>query len=550
LRNSRTQPTGTGAFRHLRKTRRADTARSATLARYVLRADESMLETTGKGLHMEYRAPKMLRALVILALAMGPLTWGVQASAQQCQDLETVEPLGSGSLTNPDGYAWDVAAPQVRRVTATLRSGRTVSVILRNRRADDHSFVELVAPLRAIGDKVWVESSRDCGGQWFLACFSSSGYFSKPVPNRSLTTRACYYAADTGEYVCTSAYSEDAQGESRGCSPPTPSQPADPDPGATTGVGAAVGSAAAGMIAALLGLESTQQSQGSSRPEATADGTLVREPDGTIAVLAGGAPFSFASMVELETAGYARKPFVHVPAGYIARLPKLPRDRTLLRDRVSGTIAVITGGAKVQFISWPEYVAAGYERATFTNVAARHIASIGDVPRDGTLLRDPATGTIAIVAGGARFMFVTWDEYVRAGYERAPFTNVPLRAIEVLGQIPRDGTLLHDKVTGTIAVIAGNAKFPFATWSEYVASGYQRTPFTTVPLRIIQTFSDVPLDGTLLRDPASGTIVSVVAGTKYAFRSWEEYVAAGYSNATFTNVPVRFIDAIPSRSAL
>jgi hypothetical protein len=99
-------------------------------------------------------------------------------------------------------------------------------------------------------------------------------------------------------------------------------------------------------------------------------------------------------------------------------------------------------------------------------------------------------------------------------------------------------------------VIAGNAKFAFANWNEYVAAGYEHASFTTAPLRVIQAFSDVPQDGTLLRDPASGTIVSVAGGTKYAFPSWDEYVAAGYANATFTNVPVRFIDAIPSRAAL
>lgn len=104
---------------------------------------------------------------------------------------------------------------------------------------------------------------------------------------------------------------------------------------------------------------------------------------------------------------------------------------------------------------------------------------------DGTLLRDPNDGTIVVVAGGARIAFATWEEYVAAGYENSTFVNVPRRVIDALPTTPSDGTLLRDKNDGTIVVVAGGAKIVFASWEEYVAAGYEYSSFVHVPRRVI-----------------------------------------------------------------
>src|SRR5262249_45550644 len=71
---------------------------------------------------------------------------------------------------------------------------------------------------------------------------------------------------------------------------------------------------------------------------------LQREPDGTIAVIAGGAPFRFSSMAELEGCGYDGVPWSDVPAGTFAKLPRAPQNGTLLH-LADGRIFVVAGGA-------------------------------------------------------------------------------------------------------------------------------------------------------------------------------------------------------------
>ncbi|WP_285780848.1 M23 family metallopeptidase, partial [Microtetraspora sp. NBRC 13810] len=76
------------------------------------------------------------------------------------------------------------------------------------------------------------------------------------------------------------------------------------------------------------------------------DGRLYREPDGTIAVIVGGAPVRFSSMAELTASGYGSAPISGVPAGWLGRLPQVPRDGSFLRNAGNGGIFVVVGGAK------------------------------------------------------------------------------------------------------------------------------------------------------------------------------------------------------------
>ncbi|GLW10195.1 hypothetical protein Misp01_53240, partial [Microtetraspora sp. NBRC 13810] len=76
------------------------------------------------------------------------------------------------------------------------------------------------------------------------------------------------------------------------------------------------------------------------------DGRLYREPDGTIAVIVGGAPVRFSSMAELTASGYGSAAISGVPAGWLGRLPQVPRDGSFLRNAGNGGIFVVVGGAK------------------------------------------------------------------------------------------------------------------------------------------------------------------------------------------------------------
>src|SRR5262249_15720941 len=111
---------------------------------------------------------------------------------------------------------------------------------------------------------------------------------------------------------------------------------------------------------------------------------LQREPDGTIAVIAGGAPFRFSSMAELEGCGYDGVPWSDGPGGTFGKVPRAPQNGTLLH-LADGRIFVVAGGAAFWFPTWADYVAAGYEKATPVAVpTAPTLVLEQATPADGT----------------------------------------------------------------------------------------------------------------------------------------------------------------------
>jgi hypothetical protein len=275
------------------------------------------------------------------------------------------------------------------------------------------------------------------------------------------------------------------------------------------------------------------------------DGTLLREPNGSIAVVAGGAVYSFASMDELNAAGYGGKPYVSVPAGHLATMPAEPRDGTLVRNPADGgSIAVIAGGAKFSFSTMEDLSAAGYGGRPFVNIPNRAFNAITTTPGNGVLLRR-SDGSISVVAGGAAFSFASMEELNAAGYGGKPFTNVGWNAWNAVPSTPRDGTLIR-RSDGSIAVTAGGAAFSFASMEELNATGYGTKPFTNIGWNAYNAVPSAPRDGTLVRDPATGSIAVTAGGARFFFASMDELNQAGYGSTPFTNITMRTLTALPT----
>lgn len=88
-------------------------------------------------------------------------------------------------------------------------------------------------------------------------------------------------------------------------------------------------------------------------PKAVADGTVLREPNGTIAVAVGGAAFRFANWDEYLATGYHDKQWVNVSDGFLNQMSSKPKDGTLVRNPETGTIWVVAGGASPQLPMQP-----------------------------------------------------------------------------------------------------------------------------------------------------------------------------------------------------
>jgi hypothetical protein len=170
-------------------------------------------------------------------------------------------------------------------------------------------------------------------------------------------------------------------------------------------------------------------------------------------------------------------------------------------------------------------------------VPGRHIAALPTTPHDHTLLRDPATGTVYVTAGRAKVAFAGPDELTGCGYDWTQW-NVPTRHLAALPDRPHDGTLLRDPTTGRIFVVAGGAKFDFANPTELIATGYGWTQ-VTVPARYLATLPATPTDGTVLRSPATGQRWRVSGGR----RATVDTVAGAEPPATA--IPDRLLGEIP-----
>jgi hypothetical protein len=263
------------------------------------------------------------------------------------------------------------------------------------------------------------------------------------------------------------------------------------------------------------------------------EGALYREPNGTIAVIAGGAPVSFSNPAELVASGYGGAPMTAVPEGWLNSLPQDPRNGTFLRNAGDGSIYVIAGRAKYG-LNPEEYAVLGSPSST--NVPVRYLDLFGTMPADGSYLRNPADGSIYVIAGGAKYG-LTMAQYLALGSPSS--TNVPAGFINSLGNTPQPGTVQRNHADGAIYVTVGGAKYHLNP-AEYAALGSPAS--TNVPIEWIDSLSTVPADGSYLRGPDT-TIYSIVGGKKKPL-SFDEWTQLGRPGAV--NVPAGFLNLIPN----
>ncbi|GAA4208346.1 hypothetical protein GCM10022252_73370 [Streptosporangium oxazolinicum] len=267
---------------------------------------------------------------------------------------------------------------------------------------------------------------------------------------------------------------------------------------------------------------------------APVEGRLYREPNGTVAVVAGGAPVRFTSMDELNASGYEGAPLTNVPAGWLNTLPQTPRDGTYLRNASGGGISIITGGAKYD-LSLAEWTALGQPASV--NVPVRLINTYGTTPRNGTYLRNHADGSIFVIAGAAKYG-LTPAQYDTLG--TPAFTNVPIGFINKIGAEPTNGTYLRNPVNGSVYLTAGGAKYGLSL-PEWTA--LDEPDSTNVPIEWINTFTAIPRNGTYLRNHADGTVYAITNNRKKPL-SYDEWVALGKPDST--NVPIGYLNTIPN----
>jgi hypothetical protein len=185
------------------------------------------------------------------------------------------------------------------------------------------------------------------------------------------------------------------------------------------------------------------------------DGALLREANGAIWVIVGGAKFHVPDPATLNRL-FGGVPIIDVPSGRLNAIPVVPVGGTLLREE-NGAIWVTVGGAKFH-VPDPATLDRLFGGKGYFQLWDGAPSGIPSVPVDGTLLREE-NGAIWVTVGGAKFhvpdpttlnrlfagkeFFQLWDD--------API-GIPL--------VPVDGTLLVEESTAQVFRVSGGHKVP------------------------------------------------------------------------------------------
>ena len=273
------------------------------------------------------------------------------------------------------------------------------------------------------------------------------------------------------------------------------------------------------------------------------DGTLLRDPSGTIHVVQGFGRFAIPNEAELNPLlaqlGKSTTDIQNISAQQLSDIPTTPREATFLREP-NGTIAVVHGGAAFPIASLEDLgrlqAELGMSPSEVGPVPSGALASLRPLPRDGTVLRDDSNGSIVYMYQGARRGVPDMVELSELGVLGGQVNPLPLGAQASLPAwppaganaplrlSPRDGTFWREP-DGTIAVTYGGAAFPIPNLSELSTlagqTGRSDVAVHDLPPGALYSLPRLPGDNQLLREP-NGSIVIVQGGTAFGFSSMEE----------------------------
>jgi hypothetical protein len=252
------------------------------------------------------------------------------------------------------------------------------------------------------------------------------------------------------------------------------------------------------------------------------DGSVVREASSTqVYVIYGGAKFYIPNAQELYGLGFNLAYVQVLPDGALAYTPTVPRDNTLVRELSSAPVYLIEGGAKFWIPSPQELYALGYNWSEVHVVPDGSLASIPNVPRDGTLVRELSSAPVYLIEGGAKFWVPSPQELYAMGYNWSEVKIVPDGSLSSIPNIPVNGTLVRELSSAAVYVIFGGAKFWIPSPQELYAMGYNWSEVRIVPDGSLASIPNVPSNGTLLRELDSSNVYIIHNGHKYLIDSLE-----------------------------
>jgi hypothetical protein len=227
-----------------------------------------------------------------------------------------------------------------------------------------------------------------------------------------------------------------------------------------------------------------------------------------------------------------------------------PWDGCLLQEESSHGVYVIYGGAKFAVPSEDALWQLGYG-ITRWYVGDGALASVPDVPIDGSLVREIGTEGVYVVQGGARFLVPSLDALNAMGRGGQYVYNLPPGGLNQIPLLPREGTQLKETSSYVMWQIVGGARFQIPSLTVRDALVYQgqiRKDLVVVPDGAINQIPTMPRETTRIRELTSPTEWQVLLGSRFALpdgKSTEHLVRAGYLQRPLAIVPDGALAHIP-----
>ena len=251
----------------------------------------------------------------------------------------------------------------------------------------------------------------------------------------------------------------------------------------------------------------------SALPQAPANGTFLRDAgSGGIWEVAGGAPLYVSSCANLGGCNGA----INVDLWDIqnagnpaSHLHQVPSNGTYLRDPTGYTIWEVAGGAPL-VVSSCANLGGCPGAVNIDPYAVSHLDHLEATPSNGTLIRDPSSGSIWEVAGGAP-LYVSTCANLGGCSDAVNIDPYAVANSDHLNPVPANGTFLRDPVGYTIWEVAGGAPLVVSSCANLggCPGAVNIDPYAISHLNHLNA---VPSDGTLIRDPGSGSVWDVAGG--------------------------------------
>jgi surface antigen len=261
---------------------------------------------------------------------------------------------------------------------------------------------------------------------------------------------------------------------------------------------------------------------GSGSSTRFADGSFVQvSGSNAIYEIAGGAPLYVSSWANVG----GSQPYSVISQAQFNALNSVPANGTFLRYEGSGQIWEIAGGAPLYVSNCQNLNGCpGAVNADIWDIAnaGNPQSHLNATPSDGTFLRDPATGNIWVVAGGAP-LYVSSCQNLNGCPGEVNIDPAAVSNLDHLNPVPANGTFLRDPATGNIWVVAGGAPL-------YVSSCQN---LNGCPGEVNIDPAAVSNLDHLNASPTNGTIVEGVPSDSYwIFQGGLRSPASAASNAT------------------